>query len=199
MSSECSATSLLSWIFSSSSDRRRRSWLPPRYSVLLLPDVERGFAHAEPPADVRRCCAQLGLAQRVSNLFLGELRALHWCPPLGYGPSKSQASSSFQLSSFLGRRQSTKSELPTSSPASVRRRWRCSIISRCSITSDAAIRRSAKSVRPCSNGGRHEGRGRRHLCGRSERVSRYVRPGTKAVAQLTAEHDPARRGKHPRR
>ena len=29
--------------------------------------------------------------------------------------------------------------------------------------------------------------------------SRYVRPGTKAVAQLTAEHDPARRGKHPRR
>ena len=30
-------------------------------------------------------------------------------------------------------------------------------------------------------------------------LSRYVRPGTKAVAQLTAEHDPARRGKHPRR
>ena len=30
-------------------------------------------------------------------------------------------------------------------------------------------------------------------------LSRYVRPGTKAVARLTAEHDPARRGKHPRR
>ena len=30
-------------------------------------------------------------------------------------------------------------------------------------------------------------------------LSRYVRPGTKAVAQLTAEHDQARRGKHPRR
>ena len=30
-------------------------------------------------------------------------------------------------------------------------------------------------------------------------LSRYVRPGTQAVAQLTAEHDPARRGKHPRR
>ena len=30
-------------------------------------------------------------------------------------------------------------------------------------------------------------------------LSRYVRPGTKAVAQLTAEHDPTRRGKHPRR
>ena len=29
-------------------------------------------------------------------------------------------------------------------------------------------------------------------------LSRYVRPGTQAVAQLTAEHDPARRGKHPR-
>ena len=30
-------------------------------------------------------------------------------------------------------------------------------------------------------------------------LSRYVRPGTKAVARLTAEHDQARRGKHPRR
>ena len=30
-------------------------------------------------------------------------------------------------------------------------------------------------------------------------LSRYVCPGTKAVARLTAEHDPARRGKHPRR
>ena len=30
-------------------------------------------------------------------------------------------------------------------------------------------------------------------------LSRYVRPGTQAVARLTAEHDPARRGKHPRR
>ena len=30
-------------------------------------------------------------------------------------------------------------------------------------------------------------------------LSRYVRPGTKAVARLTAEHDPARRGKYPRR
>ena len=30
-------------------------------------------------------------------------------------------------------------------------------------------------------------------------LSRYVHPGTEAVARLTAEHDPARRGKHPRR
>ena len=30
-------------------------------------------------------------------------------------------------------------------------------------------------------------------------LSRYVCPGTQAVARLTAEHDPARRGKHPRR
>ena len=30
-------------------------------------------------------------------------------------------------------------------------------------------------------------------------LSRYVRPGTEAVARLTAEHDHARRGKHPRR
>ena len=30
-------------------------------------------------------------------------------------------------------------------------------------------------------------------------LSRYVCPGTKAVARLTAEHDPARPGKHPRR
>ena len=30
-------------------------------------------------------------------------------------------------------------------------------------------------------------------------LSRYVRPGTTAVARLTAEHAPARRGKHPRR
>ena len=28
--------------------------------------------------------------------------------------------------------------------------------------------------------------------------SRYVRPGTEAVVRLTAEHDHARRGKHPR-
>ena len=30
-------------------------------------------------------------------------------------------------------------------------------------------------------------------------LSRYVRPGTEAVARFTAEHDHARRGKHPRR
>ena len=29
-------------------------------------------------------------------------------------------------------------------------------------------------------------------------LSRYVRPGTEAVVRLTAEHDHARRGKHPR-
>ena len=28
-------------------------------------------------------------------------------------------------------------------------------------------------------------------------LSRYVRSGTKAVARFTAEHDHARRGKHP--
>ena len=30
-------------------------------------------------------------------------------------------------------------------------------------------------------------------------LSRYVRPGTEAVARLPAEHEQARRGKHPRR
>jgi len=45
--------------------------------VLLLPDVERGFADARLLANVRDERSRLGQAQRVDDLFFGEPRLLH--------------------------------------------------------------------------------------------------------------------------
>lgn len=37
-------------------------------AVLLLPDVERRFADAELPADIRHCCVTLGLSEAIRDL-----------------------------------------------------------------------------------------------------------------------------------
>jgi hypothetical protein len=49
---------------------------------LLLPEVERRLANAELSTDIAGRRAALGLAQRVRDLLLGELRALHGPLPL---------------------------------------------------------------------------------------------------------------------
>src|SRR5215475_3091941 len=74
----------------------------PQVGIILLPGIERRLAHAELPADVPDRGAALDLAQRVGDLLLGELRALHRSPPVCGGPPKRQLYSSFALPSFAG-------------------------------------------------------------------------------------------------
>lgn len=75
--------------------------------VLLLPGVDRRFTHPELPADVADRGVRLDLAQRVGDLLLGELRALHRSPPACGGPPKPRLYSSCGLSSFPGKTSPT--------------------------------------------------------------------------------------------
>lgn len=54
--------------------------------VLLLPDIERSFADAELPSDIRRGRAAFDLAEGVRDLLFGELRLLHGPRSLREGP-----------------------------------------------------------------------------------------------------------------
>src|SRR5262249_54658499 len=70
--------------------------------VLLLPDIERGLADAELAADVWHRRAGFDLAERIRDLLLGELRALHRSPPGCGGPPKLRLYSRSDLPSFSG-------------------------------------------------------------------------------------------------
>ena len=50
-------------------------------AVLLFPDVERGITDPELPAKVTNGGADIGLSNRVDDLFLRKLRPLHGSPP----------------------------------------------------------------------------------------------------------------------
>ena len=101
LSSVRSATSRLSWRFSSSSCLRRRSSETPSPPVLLLPAEKGLLADAHLPADLEDAGPRLRLAQGEGDLLLGELRLLHpGRPP----PSNFATKLTFWVAHFLGMR-----------------------------------------------------------------------------------------------
>lgn len=60
----------------------------PEMRELLLPDVERGLAHAQLAADIRDGGAALGLLEGVGDLFFGESGLLQRVRAPGWGPRR---------------------------------------------------------------------------------------------------------------
>jgi hypothetical protein len=87
LSSERSATSRFSRALSSSSAAQPQ-FTHAQVRVLLLPDVERGFADAELAADVRGWRPAFDLAEGIGDLLFGEFRLLNGPRSLSEGPSE---------------------------------------------------------------------------------------------------------------
>ena len=72
--------------------------------VLLLPGLERGVTHPELPTEVADRDAAFSLADRVDNLFLGELRPLHRAAPFVEDRRSCQCRLVLTCRCFRGRR-----------------------------------------------------------------------------------------------
>ncbi len=73
--------------------------------MTLAPEQERGFADAEPAADVADWDAGLDLAERVRDLFFGEFRWLHWSRPFVMDRRSRHRTLVLACRRFRGRRQ----------------------------------------------------------------------------------------------